>query len=149
MKKSELYSLVREVVKQFTEVREQSADWTVNGNTITIENLELEDGRLIGADAEGTFTLENSGIGSYEYWGTKLKDEGEDSYSLEGWEIIRAWFQDENGRAVSNINIKDPANKEILTAIEIVLENNQDAIETYYNENPPEADYPEYERDDI
>jgi len=46
---------------------------------VTIENGEDS----FDVQLEGTLELQNDGIGSYEYWGQKCYDRGEDYYILE------------------------------------------------------------------
>jgi len=47
--------------------------------TITIENGEDS----FDVQLDGTLEKQNDGIGSYEYWGQKCYDRGEDYYILE------------------------------------------------------------------
>jgi len=147
MKTSQLQSLVREIVKQFTEMKSSSSEWSVNHDVATFENLELEDGRLVG----GQFTLQidrqDDGIGSYEFWGHKGYDKGKSVHTLEGWELTNAWESDESGKPIRDLDIKDPVNRSVIDALEAEMESKQSEVEDYVSQNPPEPNVPDYERD--
>jgi len=49
--------------------------------TITIENGE----HFFDVELEAELTKQNDGIGSYEYWGQKCYDRGEDYYIMEDY----------------------------------------------------------------
>ena len=147
MKQNQLRQLVKEIVSQtMQEIQKPRADWSVNGNVATVENVELEDGRIVGGDFELQLSRGNSGIGSYEFWGQKGYDRGTDYVGLEGWNLVRAWIENASGQD-QPFNIKDPNNKPLIDALEIAMETNQQNIEQYIGNNPPEPYTPE--REDI
>jgi hypothetical protein len=75
--------------------------------TIYIEELDLE------VELEAEITLENDGIGSYEYWGMKCYDAGTDYYEVTGLEYDQSLYS-----------------KEQIEVIEKYLDDNIDEINT-------------------
>jgi hypothetical protein len=47
-----------------------------------------EDFDEMDVEVEGTYSLQNTGIGSYEYWGFKEFDEGHDYIEIEDIEVL-------------------------------------------------------------
>jgi len=51
-------------------------------------------------EVEGTYSLQNDGIGSYEYWGFKGVDEGRDYIEIDVIDVLNI----EDGELLSKIN---------------------------------------------
>jgi hypothetical protein len=74
--------------------------------TKTIE-IEIEDD-VIEVDLTGELSLENDGIGSYEYWGSKCYDAGTNYFELENLKWDMSLYTDDENKSISNyINVTD------------------------------------------
>lgn len=56
--------------------------------------IETFNGRDVCVVLDVAGSVDNDGIGSYEYWGAKGFDAGSDYASVEDWEIVEAVFID-------------------------------------------------------
>jgi hypothetical protein len=55
---------------------------------------------LLDVEVEVSYAWENSGIGSYEYWGSKEYDQGYDYIEIDNIDVLNI----ENGELLSKIN---------------------------------------------
>jgi DNA mismatch repair ATPase MutS len=68
--------------------------------TYTAE-IELEDD-ILDVEFTGELTLENDGIGSYEYWGAKCYDEGTDYFELQSLEWDKTLYTEEQNQHIQS-----------------------------------------------
>jgi len=128
MKKSQFQSIVKEIVRRTINEIKTSSGVEIeveNENSLVIFNLQLEDGRTVSARVAMEGSIENSGIGAYEFWGQKGHDRGTNQWTLVDWTPQAAW--DENN---TPIDLRNPANKSVIDAINSVVESHREEIET-------------------
>lgn len=67
-----------------------TSSWTVSGNDVTLEDLELPDGRMIGAlvEIDGRW---DDGAFDYEYGSIRGTHRYPVQYELDSWQILKVW----------------------------------------------------------
>lgn len=141
MKRSELKFLVREIIEQtFQEMDQKTpgdASWSVSGNTVTIEDLELPDGRLIGTDVEINGRW-NDGAFDYEYGSIRGVHRYPVKFEIENWNITSAWEMETNNPI--------PLTDDIQKAVEIEMNTTiVDKLPEYMEPPDTEAERADYE----
>lgn len=131
MKRTSLKNLVEFIVRRTFAEMGKPVDSEVeveSESDLVIHNLQLDDGRTISARVQMSGERENSGIGSYEFWGQKGYDRGSDYWVLSDWSVTGAW--DEND---APIDLQNPASKPIIDAINSEVESHREQIESQVN----------------
>ena len=111
MKRHQLQALVKEIVRVYSEMRSKkgNSSWTVQGNVVTLEDLETPDGRLVGAEVEISGNWDD-GAFDYEQGSIKGTHRYPVSFELDKWDTLKVWDM-ETRQPV-------PENPAISTAIE-------------------------------
>ena len=134
-------SRLKELVKKVIEVVKIRPDWSLEGNALSIENFQLDDGRVISAEVKLTGEWENSGIGNYEFWGQRGFDKGTNSFTITDYWVERI-TDDETDKIIWNRKNQEDygqIDKEANAAILDFVDTNQDAIADSYMDNQPDG----------
>lgn len=93
-------------------------------------------GRIFSGSASYEVEWENDGIGSYEYWGAKGFDKGNDYAVVEDYSLEALFEMNENGENIE-IFSSDPIFAEVQKAISVVVDSAAERLEP----DPDDGDY--------
>ena len=110
---------------------QDNLSWTVSGQTVTLEDIELDDGRKIGANIE-LEGIWDDGAFDYEYGSIRGVHRDPLMYSLDRWEIDQVWDMTENKFIIPD--------QPTLDIIQKVMESIEDQVCDAVNENGPDED---------
>ena len=72
----------------------------MHNENIELEELETDCGRFFSATVECELSIDNDGIGSYEFWGSRGYDHGNDFAVVDDYTVERILEYDEDGELI-------------------------------------------------
>lgn len=140
MKRSELKLIVTEIIRrtfwEMSKTTSSGASWSVSGDTVTLEDIELPDGRTIGAEVEVS-GIWIDGAFSYEYGSIRGVHRDSLQFEMENWNITSAWEM-ESGNPL-------PLTPDIVKIINTEMDSVADKLPEYMEPPDPEAERADYE----
>jgi len=101
--------------------------------TYTTEIELWEESDILEVEFTGELTLENDGIGSYEYWGAKCYDAGTDYFELHSLDWDKTLYTEEQNQHIQSY-IDDEENWRTI---------NEEMDKSLFEKREPDCDGPE------